>query len=411
MKRFAWILTAFFTLLLPATQPAAAQSAQGALLFEQHCEKCHGNPASGASTPAVLSLWKLNPEQVMAGLAKGPHTAMTGISEDDKRTVAQYLGGRRVGVDAIAEAKAMPNHCSANPAITDISSTLLWNGWGNGESNARFQNAKAAGITPGQVPQLKLKWAFGFPGADEVYGQPTIAAGRVFVGTDTGSVYSLSAETGCIYWSFQADGGMRNAISIGPVKGHGSTKFGAYFGDMRSNAYMLDAATGKQIWKVKVEEHPVSRVTGAPILYEGRLYVPVSSGEERTAGYSKVYPCCTFRGSVVALDANTGKQIWKTYTVAQTPKMIGKTSTGIEQWSPNGGAVWNTPTIDAKNQAIYIGTGDSYNPPAGKTTDAVMALDLKTGKIMWAVQDTENDFWLSGCPGKCLAELPERHGP
>ncbi|MBZ5660304.1 MAG: PQQ-binding-like beta-propeller repeat protein [Acidobacteriia bacterium] len=411
MKRFGWILLALVIFLWPAVKPAQAQTAEGALQFEEHCEKCHGNPESGAATPAVLSLWKLNPEQVMAGLAKAPHTTMTGITEDNKKVIALYLGGRRVGVDAIAEAKAMPNHCSTNPAITDITSKPMWNGWGNGESNARFQSAKAAGITPDQVPNLKLKWAFGFPSADEVYGQPTVAAGRVFVATDTGSVYSLNADTGCIYWSFQADGGVRNAISIGPVKGHGATKFGVYFGDVRSYAYMLDATTGKQIWKVKVEDHPVSRVTGAPTLYEGRLYVPVSSGEERTAGYSKVYPCCTFRGSVVALDANTGKQIWKTYTVPEAPKLLGKTSTGIEQWGPNGGAVWNTPTIDAKNQAIYIGTGDAYSPPAGKTTDAIMALDLKTGKIMWAIQDTENDFWLSGCPGSGSPNCPKDMGP
>jgi polyvinyl alcohol dehydrogenase (cytochrome) len=411
MKRFGWILLAFAALLGPAVNPAHAQTAEGAQLFEQHCEKCHGNPESGASTPAVLSLWKLNPEQVMAGVAKAPHTALTGITDDNKKVIALYLGGRRVGADAIAEAKAMPNHCSANPAITDISSKPMWNGWGNGESNARFQSAKAAGITPDQVPNLKLKWVFGFPGADEVYGQPTIADGRVFVATDTGSVYSLNADTGCIYWSFQADGGVRNAISIGPVKGHGATKFGVYFGDVRSYAYMLDAATGKQIWKVKVEDHPVSRVTGAPTLFEGRLYVPVSSGEERTAGYSNVYPCCTFRGSVVALDANTGKQIWKTYTVPEAPKMTGKTATGIEQWGPNGGAVWNTPTIDAKNQAIYIGTGDAYSPPAGKTTDAIMALDLKSGKIMWAIQDTANDFWLSGCPGSASPNCPKDMGP
>jgi polyvinyl alcohol dehydrogenase (cytochrome) len=412
MKRFGWIFMALVTLFWPAAQAAHAQGTEGAVLFEDHCAKCHGNPASSATTPAVLALWKLSPEQVMAGLAKAPHNTMTDVTDNDKRTVAMYLGGRRPGVDAIAEAKAMPNHCSINPAITDITSKPSWNGWGNGVSNARFQSAKAAGITVEQVPHLKLKWAFGFPGADEVYGQPTVADGRVFVGTDTGAVYSLNADTGCIYWSFQADGGMRNAISIGPVKGHGATKFGAFFGDVRSNAYMLDASTGKMIWKTKVEDHPVSRITGAPTLYDGRLYVPVSSGEERTAGFSSVYQCCTFRGSVSALDANTGKIIWKTYTVAGTPKATQKNSKGVQQWGPNGGAVWNSPTIDAKNSAIYIGTGDAYTFPAAKTTDAIMALDLKTGKIMWAVQDTENDAWLAGCgPGNTLGNCPKDMGP
>ena len=138
---------------------------------------------------------------------------------------------------------------------------------------------------------------------------------------------------------------------------------------------------GKLLWKVKVEDQPVARITGAPALYEGRLYVPVSSTEERAAGYSAVYPCCTFRGSVVALDANTGKQIWKTYIIPEAPKPLKKTSKGVQLWGPAGGAVWDSPTVDPKNHALYIGTGDSYNHPAGKTTDAIMALDMNTGKV------------------------------
>ena len=412
MKRFGWILVAFIAMFWLAAFPAHAQSTEGAIAFEDHCARCHGNPESGPKTLEVLSLWKMTPEQVLAGLAKAPHTTLADVTDETRQVVALYLGGRRANVDAVAEAKRMPNQCSANPPITDISSTPSWNGWGNDVSNTRFQSAKAAGITPEQVPHLKLKWAFGFPGADEVYGQPTVAAGRVFLGTDTGAVYSLNAETGCVYWSFQADAGMRNAISIGPVKGHAPTKFGAYFGDVRSNVYMLDASTGKMLWKVRVEDHPVSRITGAPTLYDGRLYVPVSSGEERTAGFSSVYPCCTFRGSVVALDADTGKTIWKTYTVAGTPKPTQKNSKGIQQWGPNGGAIWDSPTIDPKNHAVYIGTGDAYTFPAAKTTDAIMALDMKTGKIMWAIQDTENDAWLAGCgPGNTLGNCPKDMGP
>jgi polyvinyl alcohol dehydrogenase (cytochrome) len=161
-----------------------------------------------------------------------------------------------------------------------------------------------------------------------------------------------------------------------------------------------------------VEDHPLARITGAPTLYESRLYVPVSSTEERAGGIGSVYPCCTFRGSVVALDANTGKQIWKTYTVSEAPKAAGKTSKGVTVWTPNGGAVWNSPTVDVKRHALYIGTGDAYEPPATSTTDAIMALDMATGKILWAHQDTENDAWLSGCGMKDSSEnCPKDIGP
>ncbi len=412
MKRFVWMMLALVPALWFTATTAHAQTTEGAIIFEDHCARCHGNPKAAAGTPDMPGLWKLSPEKTYDALNKGAHKTLTDLTDADKRTVALYTGGRIIGADAIAEAKKMPNHCPANPPITEITSKPSWNGWGNDISNTRFQNAKAAGITPDQVPHLKLKWAFGFPGTEEVYGQPTVVAGSVFVGTDTGAVYSLDAETGCIHWSFQADAGMRNAVSIGPIKGQGAAKFAAFFGDQRSRMYALDASTGKLLWKVIVEEHPLSRITGAPTLYDGRLYVPESSGEERTAGFSTVYPCCTFRGSVSALDANTGKTIWKTYTIAETPKPTVKTSLGVQQWAPNGAAVWNSPTVDAKNQILYFGTGDAYTFPVGKTTDAVVALDMKTGKILWAHQDTENDAWVAGCgPGNMSENCPKDMGP
>ena len=305
MRRSAWVLILLMGMLLPLADSLRAQTVAGARLFEQHCATCHGNPQSAVAAPDVLSLWKLTPEAVYAALGRGPHAALTGPTDADKREVAAYLGGRKVDVDQITDAKLMPNKCAANSAISDLSSKPSWNGWGNGVTNARFQPTGAAALPADQVPQLKLKWAFGFPGADEVYGQPTVAAGRVFLGVDTGAVYSIDAATGCVYWSFQAIAGVRSAISIGPVKGHGATKFGVYFGDARSNVYMLDASTGKLLWQIKVEDQPASHITGAPTLYEDRLYVPVASSEERAAGYSTVYPCCQFRGSALPSEGRT----------------------------------------------------------------------------------------------------------
>lgn len=413
MKSSRWILAVLIAVLWPAAS-SYAQTTKGAVVFEDHCASCHGNPASTAHAPEILDLWKLTAEETYAARQKAPHTTLSGVADGDWQEVAFYLGRRPVDVAKITDAKLMPNPCPGNSPLGDISAKPMWNGWGNGVSNARFQSAKEAGLTAAQVPNLKLKWAFGFPGAEEVYGQPTVAGGRVFLGVDTGAVYSLDAESGCVYWSYQADAGVRTAISIGPVKGKGATKYGVYFGDIRANAYMLDASTGKEIWKVKVEDHPVAKITGAPMLYEDHLYVPVSSQEERSAGWSTVYPCCTFRGSVVALDAMTGKTVWKTYIVQDPPKPSKKNANGVQQYENNGGAVWNTPTIDAKNHVLYIGTGDAYTKPVSKNTDAIVALDLKTGKIVWSIQDTEEDAWLSGCGGQIKSENclpPSEIGP
>jgi len=174
----------------------------------------------------------------------------------------------------------------------------------------------------------------------------------------------------------------------------------------------VNAQTGKLLWKVKMDEQPVARITGAPTLYNDRLYVPVSSSEERVAGASKTYPCCTFRGSVVAVDANTGRQIWKTYIIPDEPKPAGKNPNGVQRWAPAGGAVWNSPTVDPKSHAIYIGTGDGYTEPAPDTTDSVMALNMDTGKVLWSVQDTQNDAWLAGCGAQNTGgNCPEGLGP
>jgi polyvinyl alcohol dehydrogenase (cytochrome) len=396
--------------LLGSSRPVSGQSPTASRLFEKNCTTCHRDTLEqGAPTQAALR--RGTPEATYAALAKAPHSQIQNLTDDEKRQIAGYLGDRKVGVAEIADAKAMPNHCSGNPPFNPLTGPS-WNGWGVDSTNARFQPAKAAGLSAEQVPGLKLKWAFGFPGADAVYGQPSVAGGRVFIGVDTGTIYSLDAASGCVYWSFAADAGVRDAISFGPVKVPSGSPYAVYFGDFKANVYALDASSGKQLWKVKVEDHPLARITGAPTLFENRLYVPVSSREEPAGGMLSSYPCCTFRGSVVALDANTGKQFWKTYIISEPPKRRGKNSLGTQQWAPAGGAVWNSPTIDIKRHALYIGTGDGYTVPAPTSTDAIMALDLSSGKVLWAVQDTENDAWLAGCGPQTGSEnCPKDLGP
>jgi polyvinyl alcohol dehydrogenase (cytochrome) len=303
-------------------------------------------------------------------------------------------------------------HCPAGAALADPSAGPAWNGWGRDTSNTRFQPAQAAGLSAADLPQLKLKWAFGFPGARSVLAPPTIAAGRVFIGVDTGSVYSLDAATGCLYWSYSADAGVRTAVSVEAVKlPAGTTRYAAFFGDLKANAYAVDAATGELMWKVHVDPHRSARITGAPQFFEGRLYVPVASGEEG-AGVNPKYACCTFRGSVVALDAADGKQIWKTYMIAEEPKRVGKNSNGVERWAPAGAGVWSSPTIDPKRHVLYAGTGDAYTEPAPPNTDAIVALDLDSGKILWVAQDTKDDAWLVGCNGAKVPEnCPKDLGP
>ncbi|MEO8678736.1 MAG: PQQ-binding-like beta-propeller repeat protein [Vicinamibacterales bacterium] len=299
--------------------------------------------------------------------------------------------------------------CPAGTTLPDPASLPMWNGWGNDTANTRFQNAKAAGLSAADVPKLTLKWAFGFAGATSASGQPTVASGRVFVGNTNGFVYSLDAKTGCTHWTFKADGGVRTAISIARVAVDGAPRTIAMFGDIRATAYGVDAQTGALMWKLKVDDHASARVTGAPAYANGRVYVPVSSIEE-VAGARPNYPCCTFRGSVVAIDAVTGKQIWKSYMIPEAPAITGKTSTGTAIWKTAGAAIWTSPTIDLAKNTIYVATGNAYTSPAAPNSDAVVALDMTTGAIQWSSQVTPNDVFVIGCkPG--VENCPDEVGP
>jgi polyvinyl alcohol dehydrogenase (cytochrome) len=172
------------------------------------------------------------------------------------------------------------------------------------------------------------------------------------------------------------------------------------------------AESGKLLWKVKVDDYFLAAITGAPQLYEGRLFVPVSSREESQVGNPK-YPCCAFRGSVVALNAATGKQIWKTYTIAQEAKPEQKNSVGTQLVGPSGAAVWDAPTLDVKRNVLYVGTGNNFSPPASNLSDSIVALDMKTGKIKWSRQQTENDIWNASCrrPDREPAVCPDADSP
>jgi polyvinyl alcohol dehydrogenase (cytochrome) len=313
--------------------------------------------------------------------------------------IATFLActGQSFGQDAAQ----MPNRCT-KIANVETFAAPSWNGWGADLSNTRFQPE------PLSASQLKLKWAFGFPGAKAVSGQPVIAGGRVFVSADNGYVYSLDAATGCVYWSFHTEAAVRSSASVELIS---AARSAAYFGDAKANVYAVDVSNGELIWKVHVEEHPAAKITGSPRVFGSRVYVPVASGEEGAGGNAN-YGCCTFRGSVVALAATNGTQIWKTYMIPDEPKPVKKNSNGVQRWAPAGAGVWNSPTIDPKRRALYVGTGDAYAEPAAKTTDSIVALDLDTGKILWAVQDTENDVWLAACgPNNHPENCPDELGP
>jgi polyvinyl alcohol dehydrogenase (cytochrome) len=381
--------------LVGCSQKEAPTAPDAAALFTKKCASCH-QANNDMRAPAPEALRQMAKASILAALETG-RMKWEGkfLSPAEKASIADYLGVPDVSTAEITGVCARDLDPPPHPPV--------WAGWGGDLNNSRFQPARAAGLNRDQLKGLKLKWAFGYPGAAATFGQPTSFAGRLFVGSEDGTVYALDSATGCLWWRFKASATVKTAISVGEK---GTT---AFFGDTNGFVYALKVADGSVVWKVHPDSHPAARITGSPLLVGTRLYVPVSSGEEGSAA-DPTYPCCTFRGSVVALDTASGKQIWRAYTIAEAPRPTNKNTLGVQYWGPSGSPIWSTPTADLKRHAIYVSTGNNYSDPPTDSSDAVMAFDINSGKKLWSRQFTVSDVWNSGCVAEKKDSCPGRHG-
>ncbi len=383
----------FASVVATAASALAQSESAGVNQYFNNCASCHESNDPGHQAPKTAVLKRMTPERILEVMTTGSmRSAAASLSDQDKRLIAEWVAGRKIDTDLVGAAEKMPNACASHPAVRE-SNAPAWNGWGVDYRNSRFQTAAAAGLSPGQVSRLQLKWAFGFPGATALYTQ-TVYDGRLYVTSNAGYVYSLDAETGCLHWSFRAQSAVRSGFTIGRLS-KTDPRLAIFFGDIHGTAYALSASTGEELWKTLTDPHPLARITGTPVLFEGRLFVPVASLEEPESGQAD-YNCCTFRGFMSALDAATGREIWKTYTIPDVPKVVGKNSRGKDMLAPAGAGVWATPTLDIKRRALYITTGNAF---AGtpRTANSVMAMNIDTGKVLWSMQALALDTWHNGC--------------
>jgi len=348
----------------------------------------------------------LTPDAIRSALTTGSMR-----SQGAELTQAQIeLLARTVGTATATAANNNTCTTAESSWFADPFDRPNWNGWGGNIAQHRFQAAAAAQLPASQVSRLKLKWAFGFPGANRAFAQPTVAAGRVFVGSASNTVYSLSANSGCQFWSFRSDAPVRTAITIG--RGSTQGKWIAYFGDQGATVYAVDALTGELVWKRKVDTFLGATMTGAPTLADGTLYAVTSSGEE-AIGANPKYECCKFRGSVSALDALTGEVRWRSFTIPEGPKPVRMNTQGVQLYGPSGAGIWSSPAVDLKRGVVYVTTGDAYSDPAAATSDAFLAFDIKTGKLLWSRQTTAGDAYTLACdlPEALRANCPQVKGP
>jgi polyvinyl alcohol dehydrogenase (cytochrome) len=389
----------FVLLALPAM--ATAQAPSGEAVYKTRCAACHDN--ADGRTPARAVLQAMTPSRILRTLDFGAMmTIAYTLRRDEREAVAHFLG--KPGPEPRPRQEA---YCADRSVVLTDVAKASWNGWSPARDNARFVPAPLAGLTAAQVATLKLKWAFGFEGDISAFSQPTVVGNQIFVGSASGVVHALRADSGCLQWTFQANGPIRSAIVAAPVDGGHLL----LFGDLTGWFYAVDAASGVQVWRARPEEHEAVRLSAPPVVHDGLVIVPVASWEESRA-LNPEYPCCTFRGSVTALRLRDGNIAWKRYMVPTAALRTGKTPAGVDTFGPSGVGIWGSPTVDVKRRRLYVTTGNNYSLPATPMSDAIVALDLDSGAIVWSQQALPNDVYNSACSlTPKAAGCPEGSGP
>ncbi len=376
-----------FVPLLP-TAAVAQEDHPGALVAAEYCVDCHGGDESERA-PDPFMLAAMSPRAIVAALVDGPMRAEGAeLSQEERIAVAEYIARRSYTETSMPES----GFCSDAGAGPLDMGAVSWMGFGGNLEGTGFQGAARAGLTAADVPELELQWAFAFPDAYEARSKPTVIGDVVLVGSQLGEVIALDASSGCVRWVFEADSGIRGAVLVDEVDGRSV----AYFMDFRTNAYALDVAEGSVLWKTLVGWHPASSNTGSPVLHDGKLIVPISSMEVVVAGNPE-YECCTASGAVAALDQRTGDVVWYHRVIEDNPVEAGTNPAGTQLWAPSGAPVWSSPTVDAERGLVYVGTGESYTRPASPASDAILAVDVETGELVWSFQATAEDAFNMAC--------------
>jgi polyvinyl alcohol dehydrogenase (cytochrome) len=387
---------------LPTTTGANAQDADAARLFDEGCAECHSNAQSGR-TPSRASLASMSPRAIVEALDEGVMRAEgESLSDEQRVALAEYLTRRSYTTELLSESAYCGNR-GFGPL--DVS-TVSWMGYGGNPEGTGLQPAARAGIDVENVTDLTLKWAFAFPDATQARTKATVVDGTLLVGDQYGNLYAIEAESGCVRWTFEADSGLRSAVLVGEGD---DGRARAYFMDYRTSAYALDVETGEVLWKTRVGWHPESNNTGSPVLAGDRLIVPISSMEVVRGG-DPGYECCTSSGAVAAVDVTTGYVDWYYRVIPGYPEEVGTNDRGTKLWAPSGAPVWSSPTVDLDRGLVYIGTGENYTRPTNESSDAITAVDLATGELVWSFQAFESDAFTMACSMRSPA-CPNPPGP
>jgi polyvinyl alcohol dehydrogenase (cytochrome) len=375
---------------LAKAQAAMATPHPGKAVYDQACGACHNNPEA-TRAPSLDTLKAMRYQTLLYALNEGKMKVQASVlSTEQKASVIDFLVGREATSDEWV-AKMM---CPAARRTVRLDRPATVTGFGFEPKNHRHLSAKQTGLKTGDMRQLELAWAIGFPGVTSMRSQPAVVGSTLFLPVaDAQRMFAIDISgPPCVQWMYQHEAPLRTTAAFGQLPGGRKV---IVMSDVASQVHMVDASTGKRIWIQHVGLYPLSLTTGTPVIHEDRVYVPISQYEISLGGNDN-HECCKTHGAVTALDALTGKKIWTAHTMEEA-KPVRDRGDGKMLWGPSGAPIWTSPAIDAKRGVLYVGTGEATSEPAAPTTDAILAIDLKDGRIRWTFQATENDIFLTGC--------------
>lgn len=378
----------------------ADRAVEGFVLYKQNCASCHDHPSG--PVPSRTMLGSFTRERIYAALTTGVMKPMAaGLTDAQKRLLAAMLPQEK----PLREPSLKANICKSPPTM--VAGNAGWTGWSPDLTNRRYQ--ATGGLASADVPRLKLKWTFAYPGG--VGGLPVVSGGWLYSAGAKGDVFALDARTGCTRWTAKVAGEVRGAPLVGTVQTSEKSRAQFLFvAGALGTVTAFDARTGKPRWTSRLFTEETRRISGSPVLYDNRLFVPIAAFESQLAPVP-TYECCKSRGGLAAIDAATGRIIWSKDVFEEPVRPTKENAAGTQNYGPAGASVWSAPTIDPKRGLIYVTTGNAYTEPAPKASDALIAFDLNSGAIRWTSQALSQDAWVAGCDGKPHANCPSRLGP
>ena len=371
--------------------PAFAQTPPdhpGRAVYEKTCSTCHATPVN-ARAPTLVGLQAMTPQRLREVISEGGIMApmAAGLSEKEKTDLIAWLTAGQVAAPAAWTDALL---CSADKRAVSASAKVITGGFGVDGNQTRSFTAAQAGLKKSDLGNLEVAWAIAFPGQGSGTGASILSDGTMFV-TGGQKVLALDAATGCAKWTYAAS--TRNTPAIGEINGKKVIAV-----SVGRDIHVLDAATGALVWKASAQ--PVNgtggAVRGGVLFAKDKIIVPLSASGVASGANAKS-ECCSGHGSVVVLNAADGKHLWEWHTMKE-PEYNGQVSSaGVKQKGPSGAPIWSVPVYDAKRNHVIVTSGENTSHPGTDTSDAVIALDLDTGKVAWQYQAMAADVWNMAC--------------